>query len=274
MYRALLLLLLAGSAFGFAAPASALSITIDSVAVTANDSANQLVNGSTNHREFSSSAGVTASSVGPVLDVLGSSVGFSAVYSFLLAADRQSGGGSFTLGTTMEYEILFTVDNPFALAYQLDVGTSFLAGLVLVNDGAGNASATLSAVTGQLDLAGSDPGLGTGAPGTLTGAGGGSQDVSLSNTMTLTDSSVSRQYRLTFSFTGSVTSARDEAAILGGIAGSLTSATADDYPGPGGRTAANDGHRTDILVTIVPEPPAALLLLAPLAALAVSRRGR
>jgi len=273
MDRASLCILLTCAALGSAAPASALSITIDSLAVTANDTANVLGNSGANRRQFASSAAVTGASPGPALDVIGASVGFSAAYSFLLAADREAGGGSTGQSATMEYEILFTVDNPFGLTYQLDVDTSFLGALVLVDDGSGNATATLSGVTGQLDLA-ADANLGTSAPGALAATGGGYQDVNLTNTLTRVETAVARQYRLTFTFTGSVTSAREEAAILGGIAGSLGSTTADDYPGSGGRTAADDGHRTDVLVTLVPEPPTALLVLMPLVALAASRRAR
>jgi hypothetical protein len=271
MSRAWLGTLLAAAAMGVAAPASAISITVDSVAVTANNTADTLSTVGANRSQFTSTLSLAGSSPGPVADVLGASVGFSTVYSFLLAADREAGGGSNTFAATMEYEIVFTVDNPTGVLYQLDVDTSFLGALVLVDDGSGDATATLSGVSGLLDGAG-DPGLATGAPGTLAASGGGYQDVSLSNTLTIVESAVTRQYTLTFGFTGSVTSAREEAAILGGIAGSLGSTLADDYPGVGGRTAAGDGHQAGVTATVIPEPPTALLVLSPLVSLAALRR--
>jgi hypothetical protein len=273
MFRASLYALLVSAALGLAARASALSITIDSIAVTANNTADSLDTNGATRSQFTSTAALSGPSPGAVPDVLGQSVGFSAVYSFLLAGDREAGGGSNTYGATMEYEIVFTVDNPLALAYQLDVDTSLLGALVLVDDGSGNASATLSGVTGLLDGA-SDPSLATGVPGTLSASGGGYQDVNLTNTLAIVESAVTRQYTLTFSFTGSVTSAREEAAILGGIAGSLGTTTADDYPGVGGRSAGSDGHVTGILVTVIPEPPTLLLVLSPLVAFAALRRTR
>jgi len=273
MFRVALCISIAAAAFGVTTSASALSISVDSLAVTANDTANVVADAGANRRQFSSATTLLGSSTGPVADVLGASVGFSAAYSFVLAADREAGGGSTSQSATMEYEILFTVDNPLGLAYQLDIDTSFLGALVLVDDGSGNASATLSGVTGQLDLVG-NPSLGSAAPGTLSGAGGGYQAVDLSNTLTLVETAVTRQYHLTFTFTGSVTSAREEAAILGGITGALASTSADDYPGVGGRTAASDGHHIGVTATVIPEPPAALLLLGLVAVLTRATRRR
>jgi hypothetical protein len=70
----------------------------------------------------------------------------------------------------------------------------------------------------------------------------------------------------------------DEAAIRLGIPESLpTDYTAGAYPGPGNRTAANDGHFVDLdLIDLgpIPEPDTALLLGMGLGILAVqgSRR--
>ena len=160
MFRASLHLLLVTAVIGVAAPASALSITIDSIAVTGNNTADSLDTNGATRSQFTSTAALSGPSPGVVPDVIGQSVGFSAVYSFLLAGDREAGGGSNTYNATMEYEIVFTVYNPLGLTYQLDVGTSLLAGMVLVDDGSGGGSATLSAVTGLLDGA-SDASLAT-----------------------------------------------------------------------------------------------------------------
>jgi hypothetical protein len=51
-----------------------------------------------------------------------------------------------------------------------------------------------------------------------------------------------------------------EAAVRFGMLGSLTNVSADDYPGPGGRSAAADGHFFDVRVSFsVPEPSSVAL---------------
>ena len=246
-----------------AGSASALSITGIAVAPTAANSPNQLTNIGANRRQVASATSITASSPGPVADVLGASVGFDSRYAFLLAADRDFAVASSTSrSATSEYTVSFTVNNPSGAAYQLDVDTSLLGALVLVDDGSGNASATLGPVVGLLDGSG-DPTLDLAAPPALSASGGAYQAVSASNTLTLVETALARSYVLTFTFSSSVTSARDEAAILLGIAGALSSSTADDYPGVGGRTAANDGHLVSVNATLIPEPAAGLLMLLP-----------
>ena len=53
-----------------------------------------------------------------------------------------------------------------------------------------------------------------------------------------------------------------EAAVRFGLLSTLTGVSADDYPGPGSRAAANDGHFVDVKVTFAPVPePGSLVLV-------------
>ena len=84
---------------------------------------------------------------------------------------------------------------------------------------------------------------------------------------------VAQVVTLVFTFTGSATTVDpaggqvqgDEAALRMGIDSILGSFTADDYPGPGGRTLANDGI---FVSAAVPEPAAEALLAVGLIGLA------
>jgi len=250
----------AGALVALVEPALALSISDVVVAPTAANSLDLFTPGGANPHQIASATTFTASP-GPVPDVSGATVFLDARYAALLAADREHFVASQTQTQVSEYTIAFTVDNPSGSFYQIDIDTRRLGALTLVDDGTGDASATLGAVTGLLD-GGADPDLALLAVGPLTGSGGGYQAFDqASGTLTLLENAVSRTYTLTFTWSSTVTSARDEAAVRMGIAGSLGVATADDYPGVGPRVAADDGHFVNVLVTLVPEPPLALLWL-------------
>ena len=65
-----------------------------------------------------------------------------------------------------------------------------------------------------------------------------------------------------------------EAAVRFGMLGTLTNVSADDYPGPGARNPAADGHFFDVKVTFVPEPTTATLAILGLAMSACCLRAR
>jgi MYXO-CTERM domain-containing protein len=96
-----------------------------------------------------------------------------------------------------------------------------------------------------------------------------------SSTLSITDTALSRTFTLNFTWTGSATSAKDEAAIRMGISGGLTGpTTADDYPGVGSRTIGGDGHFVTIGTTIIatPEPESGALVAFGLLGLALRAR--
>lgn len=214
------LALLAALVLALAAdPARALSISGIVVAPAGANTADVLVDNGAPRNEVASSVGLVGSAPGPVADVSGASVSFGTRYAWLVAADREAGGGTTSVDATASYTITFTVDNPLGLLYRIDVDTSRFGTLAIVDDGSGGASLTLGAVTGLLDGV-SDAALGLGAQ---TFAATGSQAVSQTGaTSSLVESATSRTYTLAFSWTATATSERDEAALLLGLAGALS----------------------------------------------------
>lgn len=256
--------------------AGALAVSGITVAPTGANTADVLANGGANRRQVSSSATLLGAAPAPVADVVGASVAFGTRYAQLVAADREAGGGATSQSATAAYSITFTVVNPLGGLYRVDVDTSRLGALTLINDGGGGASASLGAVSGLLDGVGNGA-LGLPAVATLTGVGGGNQGFSqIGSTLSLTDTATSRTFTLAFSWAASASSSRDEAAVRLGVGGGLTSTTADDYPGLGARVASGDGHFVNVGVTLlaVPEPATFALLGGGIAVLAGGRRRR
>jgi hypothetical protein len=260
-----------------AAPAThALGLSGLAAATGGANSADLLVNGGANRQQIASSAGLLGAAPGPVPDLVGASVSFDARYAQLVAADRNPGGGSTSTSATAAWTITFTVDNPTGGLYRIDVDTSRLGALTLVSDSGGTASASLGAVTGLVDGV-PDAALALAAVPALSGGAGGNAGFSqTSTTLSLFDTAPSRTLTLAFSWTASASSTTDQAAVRLGVGGALTGKTADDYPGVGGRVAADDGHFVSVGVTLltVPEPDAMALLASGLAGLAAfgSRR--
>jgi hypothetical protein len=255
-----------------AGPAHGLAITGHSVATDAANTADASGTAGANRFQVASSVGLVGSAPGPVADLVGASVSFDTRYAALLAADREAGGGTTAQSATAAYTITFTIDNPTGGAYRIDIDTSRVGALTLVNDGGGasNASASIGALLAFIDGAAA-PGLGLAAVGPLSGAAGGNQGFSQSSTtLSLFDNALTRTITLAFTWSASASSSQDEAAVRLGLGGSLATTTADDYPGAGGRTAANDGHTVGVGVTLlsVPEPMALVLLALGLAGLA------
>ena len=270
--------LFAALALALALPAPTargLALSGITVSLGSTNTADTRTNTGANRVEIASTAGLVGSAPGPVPDVPDASVSFDARYAGLLALDREAGGGTTTRSATSAWTITFTIDNPLGLLYRLDIDTSRLGALTLVNDGSGGGTVSLGAVTGLLDGV-ADPALALPALADLTGPNGGNQGFAqTSTTLSLVDSAPSRTFTLAFSWSASVTSARHEGAVRLGMPGTLTGVAADDYPGVGARTADDDGHFVRVGVTILPIPvpsPSALELLVTGFALFAFRR--
>jgi hypothetical protein len=222
---------------------------------------------------------------GTVADVTSNMVDARTRYAAVTGADS----GAFTNRTrnaTANYKVTFTITAPAFVVYDLVVDTSRLGALTTVNEvGANQASASVSAVTGLLGGVGN---ANLGLVSAATGGSGGDQNVVLnqSNTLTLTGLTGNQTIVLDFSWTSTAdstcsgfacnTAGTDEAAVRLGLAGTTSGSSAEDYPGVGGRVAANDGHfvNAKATITFVPEPGTSLLLMSGIAGLAAAGRKR
>lgn len=191
-----------------------------------------------------------------------------------------------TVSHTASYTISFDVLALPGEIWQLDVTTSWMGALTLVNDGSGPATVTLGGVTGTHAGAGVLSGdLALAAVGTLSSNFGGNLPFFDDAVAVIvgTGTGALQAVSLSFSWNASSTSTRgptgsnrgDEGALRMGIDTAMSSYSADDYPGIGGRTIANDGHRVIVAITtVVPEPGAGLLVAVGLLGLATLGRPR
>lgn len=264
---ALATLLLAGSA-------DAVSIQSINVALNGANSTNLLVD--------TNPPPVTRVRQSSVSVLSSSATTFSTRYAMLVGTDIGNNptiSESFTASYTITLGILGSPGED----WQLLLDTSRTGALTIVNDGGGSASATLGAVTGAATGGALSGSLGLAAVGTTSNAG--SPTTSPNTPFAQTSSAVLsgvgtgalQTITLSFSWTAGTTSTRqgtngDEAAVRLGLTSTASFFTADDYPGVGTRTQANDGHF--VSATLIPEPETAVLLTAGLAGLAWSSRRR
>jgi hypothetical protein len=207
--------------------------------------------------------------------------GFTVRYATLVAVDQDEGyPNPAVVVRSAAFRILFTVEDTADRGYTLflsnrRVGTFTLVDEVLV------APFGAAAVLGPVQLIFGGDGVSVPLQvmdgGGLVSGGGSTGDIAFLNDQSPPEISFSgsgtRTYTLDLSWTGWVYSAGDEAAIRLGIPGSSATMTADDYPGPGDRIAAEDGHF--VTLELVPEPDSPALLatmLASLLALSLGQR--
>jgi hypothetical protein len=143
----------------------------------------------------------------------------------------------------------------------------------IVDDGNGSAQVTLNALTVTHAGAGSLVGsLNLAGVGTLSSAASQNQGFNQSSSATITGvgTGAAQVMSLTFTFTASARTVvagnqGDEGALRMGMDSALGSFSADNYPGVGGRTLANDGM---FVSASVPEAGAEALLALGLIGLA------
>jgi hypothetical protein len=269
------------------APLPAGAATISSVTITKNAG---------NTADFFDDAGGEASAAQSTVAVTSSSSSaFDTRYAAVVSADRGGSGSSagtttqsFTGNFSITLDVTATAGNTWAMTLQvLRVGAQ-----TIISDGSGNASVALGALTGGETGAGSitSGSLSLGALTTLnnsTTGGTPSQNTPFSQTTTAVLSGLGTGFAqsvvLNFNFTASASSVDpaggsvqgDEAALRMGLNSALSSFTADDYPGTGGRVMVDDGIMIRLLLlTETPEPNSALLLGLGLGLLGWRRRRR
>jgi len=244
----------------------------------------------------SGSGGVAVASTTQILS--SSATGFQARYAANVAADV--GAFASTQGITLNanYTITFSVTHASGVNYQIDIGSAIAGALTYIDDAAGAAGNGTTADLTIGNVAGSRTGGGSltgslGMTNTASLVGGSStsgvnQAISGSSAATIfaVGTGAPQLYTLTYTWSatarstcsGLCVSGGDEKAVRLGAPGFadsgafLANTTADNYPGVGNRTQANDGHF--ITVTVTPEPGTGLLFGLGLAGLGWAGRRR
>ena len=213
--------------------------------------------------------------------------GFDTRYAAVVGADTGGfGGGTYAQNFSGSFTITFAVTEAAGWSWTVNVDVVRAGAMTIISDGNGNANVTLGALSVVHSGAGVlGSSLDLGAVGTLSNAGapGTSPNQAFSQasaaSITGLGTGGAQVVTLVFTFAASATTVDpagglvqgDEAALRMGLDSILGAFSADDYPGAGGRTLANDG----ILVSAallpgapVPEPAAEALLALGLIGLA------
>jgi hypothetical protein len=245
-----------------AAPAGAATISLTSI-----------TNGSTPNF-FDDAGAVGSAAQSSTSTLINGMLGFQMRYAAVVGADAGgAGSASFTQNFTGTFTITFSVTESVGVAWTAAVDVLRNGAQTIIDDGNGSAVVTLNALTASHAGAGSLVGsLNLAAVGSLTSGASQNQGFNQASSATITGvgTGAAQVMSLTFTFTASARTVvtgnqGDEAALRMGMDSALSSFTADNYPGAGGRTLANDGM---FVSASVPEPAAEALLALGLIGLA------
>ncbi len=266
-------------------PASAISITINSLAKLAGDTANKSQNNSTNAGEWLSSVSTVTAGTNSGPDALAGVAIAKTRYAGVLGSDSDAlNFASRADSSTSSYRLSFTVTPTAATTvYNLAIATSWLGALVNRDEGgSGGVETIVSNVTGTVNNV-ANAGLGLAIAKTQSTNSNAVTNISQSNTLNINGLSGTQVFQLDFTWSQSTSSGNnvisggDEAVVIFGLAGTATNfGASDDYPGTSGHTQANDGHFVGLSATIVsvPEPSSIVLAAMALCGLAVTVRRR
>jgi hypothetical protein len=235
--------------------------------------------------ETQSSASITSSNLSAAMPT------FQARFAGIVSADTEkpaqtqtaqmflTGSVSFniTAAPTEAWSINVTQTRNFALTLVADPPTNGFQSQAFVD--LGSSSYTTSAGTGSLqfpaapveDTTGTfgniDIPINKSASDVITGVGSTSVQLSVFEHL-VANSFANINPAVTVPAPG------QEASVRFGMLGTLTNVSADDYPGPGARNPALDGHFFDVKVTFTPEPGTITLAVLGFAMTACILRGR
>jgi len=266
--------------------ALAACLLLGTPAVGATISGLTISNASTNVFDDAGAVGSVAQSSTSVL--ASGSTGFDMRYAAVVGADTGGfGGGTYAQSFSGSFTITFAVTETAGWSWTVNVDVVRTGAMTIISDGNGNANVTLGALSVVHSGAGVlGSSLDLGAVGTLSNAGAPgtspNQAFSQASVASLTGLGTggAQVVTLVFTFTASATTVDpagglvqgDEAGLRMGLDSALGSFTADDYPGAGGRTLADDGIR--VTAALLPEPAAEALLAVGLIGLAWFDRKR
>ena len=272
-----LTMVLAGSLMFLASSAQAITLSI-SVATNPGDSGFE-DSSFTDFERDSATSVVDAG--GSAANSLGASVTAGTRYAEYAWADN--GFGVTNPSFTADYRVTLDITGvSVGTIFDLEIDTSRLGALTLVEDCCFGstmfASASIGALTALVNGT-PDGGLAMAAlslndPVSLSGSPL-NQDINQSSTVTLSGlNSSNTQFVLDFTWMSEVFSNNDEAALRLGLESSVPGVSADDYPGVGSRTIADDGHFVGFTATVTAAAPEPTLLLLMVVGFAVVRAAR
>ena len=249
------------------------AITIGGVTATTNPGDSGSVTSTFGDEEGDSLASVRNAG-GSAAETVGATVTAGTRYAQYLFADNTT--GTTNAASTADYTVNMTItpDDPNTV-YDLQIDTTRLGALTLVDDSTFWACCFSSADIGS--VAASVGGVAeTDLEMAALETNSSPTNLEINQAASFTISGLTGVYNLVLDFvwTAAAWSNNDEGAVRLGLTSTTGGVSADDYPGSGGRIAANDGHFVNVTATVtsvIPEPSTALLLGMGLAGLSLRR---